>query len=546
MNLKKYIFACCALISFAATTASEEQAIPLKPRRNAIFSSVANNANAKQAQPTATVDFTEPTNNFKPQPLVSMDQPADEEPKSFAISSDLPKLGTKAPSIIPKITDHDLKNNESEATEPKTDQQEAPIKTSQIVEKKEPGVLYQEKGYIDDEPATVAFNFEDANLSNLLSYMEAVHHIKFITDDVIPMPTAKSSVAGHKITFRTNKTLARKESWDICITFLHIAGLDAIPMPQSGFYRLVSLTKANNEPIPTYIGVDHELLPDNDMMVRYVYFARNIDFANPNFVNFQNMIKNMLPTGKLNIYQPLKGLIFTDRSTSIKSIMKIIVELDRAVLPEVLSVVKIKRANASDVIKLYQALTPGAGAAQPQKVWSSNKKEASIDYFPQGVIMQPDERTNSIILLGMAKDVQRVEEFITKHVDVPIERPVQPIYTYHLQYTNAADLVPNLQAITAYNPTGSTAGQYGGVRDGLKYFQKMTLVADANSNSIIINATPEDFQALKPLIEELDVPQKQIGLEILFVQVKDIDTKTLGAQLSGPNGLGANVQGASL
>ena len=526
---------------------------PAKSRKNTIFSSVAKNPVPAAKQTTSTIDFAEPVPKFDEKPLVSIAKsiPKTEDlaaAKSFPISENLPKLqDTPRPKIVPKITPVieqdttviETQDNPSDQTTTDSIVKEIP-KTIEPI--KEPGVLYQNQNYIDDEPATVAFNFEDANLSNLLSYMEAVHHIKFITEDIIPTAKDPKGVAGHKITFRTNKTLTRKESWDLCITFLHIAGLDVVPMLQSGFYRLVPLAKSNNEPIPTYIGVDCELLPDNDMFVRYVYFVRNIDPAKIQ----QILLKMQSGSAKLDVYADLKALIFTDRASSIKSLMKIVAELDRAALPEVLSVIKLKRANVKDVISLYKSLKPTDGSGgQPQRVWANNKKESSLEYFPQDVVMVPDDRTNSLILLGTKKDVARIEDFVTHHIDIAVDRDAPPIFTYRLQYTNASDMTNLLQEITKYG-SSTDAGKYGGVRDGIKYFQKMTIIADKNSNALIINATPEDFAALKPLIDELDVPQKQVGIEVLFVKVTDIDVKTLGAQISGPNGAGSTVAGASL
>ncbi len=83
--------------------------------------------------------------------------------------------------------------------------------------------------------------------------------------------------------------------------------------------------------------------------------------------------------------------------------------------------------------------------------------------------------------------------------------------------------------------SSTSAGQYGGVRDGQKYLQPMTIVADAHSNSLIINSTPEDYPAVEDLIKTLDVPQKQVALEVLLVQVTGTKVKELGAQISGPN-----------
>lgn len=548
MNFKKLIFTWCIALS---CTINPDDA-PVKSRKNTIFSSVAKNPVPTSKQPTPTIDFSQTLPKFDEKPLVSVAKsiPKSESiapEKAFEISENLPKLNPEsAPKMIAKKSAITTQNTTVTETQddpviPQTLTEE-PATAKKIDSVREPGVLYQNQSYIDDEPATVAFNFEDANLSNLLSYMEAVHHIKFITDDIIPTAKDPKGVTGHKITFRTNRTLTRKESWDLCVTFLHIAGLDVVPMMQSGFYRLIPLTKANNEPIPTYIGIDSELLPDNDMIVRYVYFVRNIDPAKIQPI----LLKMQSGSAKLDVYTDLKALIFTDRASSVKSLMKIVSELDRAALPEVLSVVKLKRANVKDVISLYKSLKPTDGSAgQPQRVWANNKKESSLEYFPQDVVMVPDDRTNSLILLGTKKDVQRIEDFITQHIDVAIERDAPPIFTYRLQYTNAKDMTNILQEITKYGAS-TDAGKYGGVRDGIKYFQKMTIIADSNSNSLIINATPEDFAALKPLIDELDVPQKQVGIEVLFVKVSDIDVKTLGAQISGPNGANSTVAGASL
>lgn len=508
-----------------------------KSLKNNIMSSVAKNPEPL-INSNPKIDLTAPKINNSIQKSVIAEQPIATKPATpLIIQKDKPQdhdqiVTTHAPDTQKNITP-------SEPEKVDIDTKNSTLEKNEKVRIKEPDVLYQPQSYIDDQPATIVFNFEEANLSNLLSYMESVHNIKFITDDIISTMKDAKGIAGHKITFRTNRTLTRKESWDICVNFLHIAGLDIVPLMQQGFYRLISLTKANNEPIPTYIGVDSNILPDNDMIVRYVYFLRNItpDKIQPILTKMQS------GSAKLDPYAELKGLIFTDRASSIKSLIQIVTQLDQSALPEVLSVVKLKRANAEDVKSLYESLKPVGNAGPTSKVWAT-KKETSMEYFPQDVVIVPDKRTNSLILLGTTKDVARIEEFITKHIDVAIERDAPPIFTYKLQYTNAKDLAGTLTTIVGYG--GSTdAGKYGGVRDGLKYFQKMTIVPDSWSNSLIINSTQEDFDNLKPLIEELDVPQKQVGLEVLFVQVHDVDLKTLGAQISGPNGAGSEVTGAS-
>lgn len=550
--------------------------------RNTIFNSVKNNSSLKTTDTVALKPIAPIVSEQKmmpvPKDIVSSpvittipampkvapiaEKNESEQRPTFTVHDAIPKINTavdaplpkKIATVVPKavakvqpalketidVAKNTEINNQSEKESNLKFVSPEPIKL-------EPDVLYQQTGFVDDHTASIAFNFEEANLPNLLNYIEMVHKVKFITDDAITglAVQPKGNVAGHKISFRTNHNLTRKESWDLFLTFMHIAGLDVIPLPTPSFYRVVSLAKAGTEPIPTYIGVSPDVLPDSDMIVRYAYFTRNISPA-----KIQPILSKMQSaSSKLDVYTDLKGLIFTDRASSIKSLMRIVQELDNAVLPEALTVIKLKRANVGDVKALYESLKPGASRSAadqgtvPTMSFSPIKKESTLEYFPADVVLVSDHRTNSLIVLGTAKDVAKVEEFITKHIDVPADRKIVPLYTYKLQYTNATDIAATLNQIITYNASSQTVGQYGGVRDGVRFFQSgtMTITPDAFTNTLIINASQEDYNALLPLIKDLDIAQKQIGLEVLIVQVKDADVKTLGTQLSGPNGFNTPV-----
>lgn len=379
------------------------------------------------------------------------------------------------------------------------------------------------------EAESVVFNFEDVDLKSVAQYMERVHRVKFVTEDIIATNKQAKGFGGHKISFRTNSPLTKQESWNLFLTFLNMAALDIVPMAQAGYYRVVPLPSAPQEPIPTYIGVSALALPDNDMVIRYIYFMKNLDPT-----KIQQLISKLQGQGgTVTVYGELKALIFTDKAYNIKSLMKIVAELDRVTMPQVMSVIKLNRTNVSDVIKLYNSLRP-SNASQPQRAWAPTHKISSLEYFPQDVVLAGDERTNTLIVLGSKDAVSRIEEFVTKHVDIDLDNQVQPIYTYYLEYTNATDIQKMLTGLVQYG-NSTPAGKYGGVRDGYKYLQQMTIVADPHSNSLIINAAEDDYKVVERLIKKLDVPQKQIALEVLLVQVKDTDTKQLGSQISGPN-----------
>ncbi|MBP6869412.1 hypothetical protein KBC04_00800 [Candidatus Babeliales bacterium] len=407
-----------------------------------------------------------------------------------------------------------------------------PMKSSQFVKYDElqrmksiESLPLQQQG--GDMIESVAFNFEDIDLHNVAEYMERVHKVKFIMDEILD--TSKGpKLAGNKISYRTNAPLSKKESWDLFITFLSMAGLDVVPMSHAGFYKIVPLPNASQEALPAYIGSNHLLLPDNDMMIRYIYFMQNGDpfKIQPLISKFQGT------TGSLMVYKDLKALIFTDKSYNIKSLMTIVKELDKPISPQALSVIKLKRANVEDVINLYNSLKPTSQGQQ--RAWAPDNKDSAGEFFSQNITLAGDKRTNTLIILGPKEGVARFEDFIEKHIDIVANTTKSPVFVYYLQYTNATDMQKTISQLVSYG-SSTSAGQYGGVRDGQKYLQPMTIVADVHSNSLIINSTPEDYPAVEKLIKDLDVAQKQIALEVLIVQVTGTKVKELGSQISGPN-----------
>jgi len=57
-----------------------------------------------------------------------------------------------------------------------------------------------------DPQELVEFNFEDAELSTIISYIETRFNITFILDTVLnPLPPQGKNIAGIKLSFKTNK-----------------------------------------------------------------------------------------------------------------------------------------------------------------------------------------------------------------------------------------------------------------------------------------------------------------------------------------------------
>ena len=375
----------------------------------------------------------------------------------------------------------------------------------------------------------IIFNFKNAQLKNLMDWMEKIHGVTFVPDDVIKggskQPGFNLDDPNFKISFKTEKPLSKQEAWSLFTTFLDLANLALVPMPEKNFFRVVQVKNSQTMALPVYVGIDPQNLPNNDMRIRYIYFLQN---TTPDQVKpFLDKLKIMT----VDYFRELKAIIFTDKSFKVKSAMKIISELDKASMPEVLKVIPLMRADVHDVVELYNKI---AQKETPQAQMFGAKKEPSLFYFPKDVALFEEKRTNALIVLGPKDAVGRVEVFVRQFIDKDVGMRYSPLHKITLNYTSAQQMADILNKVTSFD-SDSDAAKYGGVRAGEKYFKKMIFVAEESSNQLLVNATEEDFVHIKKIVGQLDTKQRQVAIEVLIVSVDVQNNKELGTHLRNKN-----------
>lgn len=388
-----------------------------------------------------------------------------------------------------------------------------------------------EQKSLEDEK--IELQFENADLQNLVQQIQELFHVTFIADDVIePLPKGTTSsptkaLKGNKISFKTSTPLSRQQAWDLFVTFMSISGFTIVPQRDSTIYRIETTKASQRAPLPTYIGVSYETLPDNDQMVRYLYFLENASVESMAGIIPALQSKDAAPPLLLGEH---KALILTDKSYNIKALMKIITELDQVTHPQAMSVLKLKQADATEVKKLYDELTQqGEEDRTPFRPFGPRRQPTAI-YFPENARIIAEPRTNSLILLGSKDAINKIEEFIAKHVDVDLEQPYSPLYVYQLQYADA-NIIAQIMNNTTKLGHDTEVGKTGGVRGQDKYLREMHFTAEPSTNQIIIKGDYNDYLVAKEVIQQLDEPQPQVAIEVLILSVDLKDEKELGVQL---------------
>ncbi len=105
-----------------------------------------------------------------------------------------------------------------------------------------------------------------------------------------------------------------------------------------------------------------------------------------------------------------------------------------------------------------------------------------------------DEDTGSVVLIDTPESIGKMKKIIDR-----IENPLET-FVYSMQYAKAVDIVEQLKAKIDANTVGSVA-------------------ADERTNAIIVRAYPGRKAELETLIKSLDVPTKEVLVDVRVLQV---------------------------
>ncbi len=96
--------------------------------------------------------------------------------------------------------------------------------------------------------------------------------------------------------------------------------------------------------------------------------------------------------------------------------------------------------------------------------------------------------------------------------------------------------------ISSSSSTGATSASSSGGR-GTDFESPVSVTADPATNSLIVSAAPQDYETLRRVIEQLDVPRVQVFVQAILVEVSLQHMKDIGVNYLASTSLGGNVLG---
>jgi len=139
-----------------------------------------------------------------------------------------------------------------------------------------------------------------------------------------------------------------------------------------------------------------------------------------------------------------------------------------------------------------------------------------------------DIRSNSLIVGGSEHYVGLASEIIETLDSSPAQE--RKFEVYHLKNSRASEIQGSLQTFLTQDAQLLIAavGQQAMTQELLD--RQATIVADTNSNTLLISATPRNFPQITRLVEELDQPQRQVLIQVLIAEVTLTKDDELGVE----------------
>jgi len=392
---------------------------------------------------------------------------------------------------------------------------------------------------LDEATPTFMFHYENEDLVNVINELTAQKEVNVI------LPQGPNAINA-KLTLQIDKKFNIEQAWELLLTILDVAGFTVVP--RNGLLSIVKNTTAiSREPLPTYIGTKPEQLPDNDQRIRYLHYLANIQVSDGPDSEINAVLKDLLPADALFKFdKPTNALIIVAKANIVKNSVKIINELDQPGFQEKMVTIKLNHSSARIVADLFNNnILKSANDINRYRL--DTRKQSEVPYFSTFTKIIPEERTNSLIVLGRSQAVSRIQSFIKEYIDVELESGKSILHIYKLQYLDAETFGPVLTKIVESSRVGGpeqarAAGkEIGGTE---RFFDEVIIKTDTPSegeergyyggNKLVIAARNNDWYQIEKLIEKLDTPQPQVFIEVLVADLTIDDTRLLGAMVRNP------------
>ncbi len=142
--------------------------------------------------------------------------------------------------------------------------------------------------------------------------------------------------------------------------------------------------------------------------------------------------------------------------------------------------------------------------------------------------------TNSLIITDAVHNLRKIESLI-RSLDVPAFEGKGKINVYYLKHANAEDFAKVMSALVSRLPAPPGGGGAQPLGPATILEGQVTITSDKATNSLIVVASPGDYETIKDVIQKLDIRRRQVYVEAAIIEMSLSKQRELGFEFQAAN-----------
>ncbi len=368
---------------------------------------------------------------------------------------------------------------------------------------------------------SVVLNFERIDIKLLSYFMSALTGKNIVYDQ---------SIKG-EVSLIFNTPVSINEAWDIYTTILK--SRNYVVIDRGSFVEIIpeNLSRKTTPPVVTSEGKSEEL-------VTFVYRLEKSDITQ--ILNILRGLKS--PRGMVFSYNPAGVIIITDTRSNIASMKKVISFIENSTSLEKIKIYNLSYATSGEVTTaLNSLLSDKSKKGITVKIMNLRSQNSLLVKAPESLFKEIDkiikeiDNPSSVSNVGRKFWILKLKNSKAEEIANVLNKLLQNISLIVSTSPKQEKNVKNLKGknVATFRPKTVQSSK-----------DRPKVVAEKNSNTLIIYGSKSEFEAIKDIVENLDKEKKQILITALITEVSEKVLKELGIrwQLFGTYG-GAAFKG---
>ncbi|MDD2557944.1 MAG: type II secretion system secretin GspD [Desulfuromonas sp.] len=356
-------------------------------------------------------------------------------------------------------------------------------------------------------PEAITLDFKDIELSDFIQTISELTGKNFVYDQ---------NVRG-KATIISSQPMSREEAYQLFLTVMNIKGYTVVPSGKTN--KIVEIKDARVNSLPTTTHAS-----SSDQFVTRMLTLEHIDAAD---VASAIISPLMAQTGNIVVYEPSNKLIITDNAANIQRFATILRELDQPGEQNEMQVIALEYADAIETAKICNDLLESSSPTATRAI--RDRKVTTSPTTKQSKIIAY-ERANKLIAAVSRTELSLITNLV-RELDQKPNQEHSRINLYRLKNADAVILSESLNTMLSGVKPATDKITPAVAKNA--FSDAITISPDKPTNSLIVNATPEDYRSIEDIIRKLDIQRRQVYVEALIMELSMQATEDLGIGLQG-------------